>query len=208
MMKNYIINVLLEEKLIVVLRNIEDKYIDQVVESLKSGGGRLFEITLDNERAFEKIERLSKDKDLFVGAGTVIDNISCKMAIDSGAKFIVTPVVNMKVIDICKSYGVPAIIGAMTPTEIFQAYKAGADIVKVFPAGNLGSSYIKNLRGPLTQIPIMVTGGINSSNIVEFKKQGVEMFGIGSSLVSEQTIYEGNFKKLEEEMDKYIQLIR
>lgn len=208
MKKNKMLEILFKEKLVAIIRNIDTKYIEDTVASIKKGGCNLIEITLDNDNALEQIELLSEDKDLYIGAGTVLDYISCRLAIMSGAKFIVTPTVNKDVIDMAKTYGVPTIIGAMTPTEMLEAYKYGADIIKVFPAGTLGSKYIKNVLGPLSHLPLMATGGINLSNIEEFKEVGVETFGIGSSLVDKELIYKKDYKRIEEETKRYMNLVQ
>ncbi len=119
---------------------------------------------------------------LLIGAGTVLDAASAEMAISAGAKFIVSPSLNIETIRATKQRGAVSIPGAFTATEILSAYNSGADIIKVFPA-SVGANYFRDLHGPFPQIPMMPTGGVNLTNIREFQKAGAVAFGIGSALI-------------------------
>ena len=135
---------------------------------------------------------LKKVKDHFqdeilLGAGTVLDGETAKEAINAGVDFIVTPIVSLEAIAVAKRYGCFIGVGAMTPTEILTAYPAGADIVKVFPADSLGAKYLKNVKGPLGQIPLMPTGGINLDNITDYVKSGAVCVGVGGALYQYDT---------------------
>jgi len=131
-----------------------------------------------------------------VGAGTVLDTETARQAIEVGADFLFSPVVNAEMIQFAHRYGRMAIPGAMTPTEVLLAVEAGADIVKLFPAGALGVSYLEQLRGPFPYIPFIPTGGINSGNAVSFIQVGAVAVGIGSSLVQKQWVKEKNYDQI------------
>jgi len=141
---------------------------------------------------------------MIIGAGTVLDVDMAKAAVNAGAKFVLSPIVDIDVIKTAKALGVVSIPGAYTATEIYNAYKAGADVVKVFPATS--PSYIKDMAGPLPQIPLLPTGGISSANIAEYKKAGAFGFGIGSALVdTKKTVTANYLAELTENAKKLVQ---
>lgn len=174
---------ILEQKLVAIIRGVAPKDILNVAEALYAGGIRVLEVTLNSEDALNQIERLNKmisDK-MLIGAGTVLDVADAKAAVEAGAKFLISPIVDADVIRFAKDQNVVSIPGAYTATEIVQAHKAGADIIKVFPVSD--AAYIKALLAPLDKIRLMPTGGINLSNIKQFHDAGAVAFGIGSALV-------------------------
>lgn len=199
---------ILQNKIVAIIRGVQSNNVHAIIEALFEGGIRTVEITLNSENAFELISELSGkmgDK-ILIGAGTVLDAQSAEIAIAYGAKFIISPSVNPELIKSVKQKKIVSIPGAFTPTEIMTAYNAGADIVKLFPA--LSPQYIKNLRGPLSHIPLMPTGGVNINNINEFKKAGAAAFGIGSSLVDAgRPITSGYLKQLAEKAKQFMQSV-
>lgn len=204
-----ILKQIVEARLIAILRRIPSAQVGEAVNALISGGIQCIEITADSEGVFNTIEELARrfsDK-LCIGAGTILDSVSCKLAILSGAQYIVTPIVNIDVIEMANRYGKPCIAGAMTPTEIVTAYQHGAEIIKVFPAASLGASYFKEIASPLCHIPLMATGGINLENIDTFVKAGVTLFGVGSSLVEKEALNEGNYKKITKNAESFKQVL-
>ncbi|MEP6594986.1 MAG: bifunctional 4-hydroxy-2-oxoglutarate aldolase/2-dehydro-3-deoxy-phosphogluconate aldolase [Ginsengibacter sp.] len=179
---------ILEYKIVAILRGIQSKDILSIVNALHDGGVKIVEVTLNSAGALSVIENLSNtlgDK-VLIGAGTVLNTTDAKNAIAAGAKFLISPSLDIDVIKAAKNADVVSIPGAFTPTEILMAFRHGADIVKIFPA--LNSDYIKNILAPLNHIPVMPTGGINLENIKEFNKTGAVAFGIGSSLADNKTI--------------------
>jgi 2-dehydro-3-deoxyphosphogluconate aldolase / (4S)-4-hydroxy-2-oxoglutarate aldolase len=153
------------------------------VGALLDAGVRFVEVTIDSPEAVPFLESAGKTfKEGVFGAGTVTVPELAEQAIRAGARFLVTPNFNPEVIRIAGSHQVPIFSGAMTPTEIFSAYQAGADVIKVFPAATLGSSYFKELRGPFPEIPLMATGGITVDNAPDFLAAGATALGVGSSL--------------------------
>src|SRR5699024_5351291 len=126
--------------------------------------------------------------DTVIGAGTILDSTTARLAILAGADFIVSPIIKKEIIDVCNRYGILSIIGALTPTEILKAYENGADIVKVFPAQQLGVDYLKQISAPLGHIPIIPTGGINLDNVKSFYETSNIAVGVGGSLVNPSKI--------------------
>jgi 2-dehydro-3-deoxyphosphogluconate aldolase/(4S)-4-hydroxy-2-oxoglutarate aldolase len=174
---------ILEHKIVAILRGIKPKDVLNVATALHAGGIRLLEVTLNSEDALIQIEELAEkmgDK-MVVGAGTVLDVEGAEKAIRAGAKFLISPTVDVDVIKVARHNDIVSIPGAYTATEIFLAHKSGADIIKVFPVSS--PDYIKSLLGPLNNIKLMPTGGVNVNNILQFHKAGAVAFGIGSSLV-------------------------
>lgn len=173
---------ILEYKIVAILRGMQSKDIVSIVNALNNGGVKIVEVTLNSAEALPVIENLTHTlgSKMLIGAGTVLNTTDAKNAIAAGAKFLISPSLDIEVIKTAKDAGVVSIPGAFTPTEILTAFRNGADIVKVFPA--LNPEYIKNILAPLNHIPVMPTGGINLDNIREYNKTGAVAFGIGSSL--------------------------
>lgn len=170
---------------IAILRGIDSSRILPIVRSLYEGGIKAVEVTLTHPDALDSITRIVKetiDDDMLVGAGTVLDPESARAAIFAGAQFIISPTLNLETIKTTKRYGAISIPGAYTPTEILTAYENGADLIKVFPATALGPSFLKDLSGPLPQIPLIPTGGITLENMGDYLRAGAAGVGIGSAL--------------------------
>lgn len=187
----------LQSGIVAVIRS-SDGAVLGVAEALVAGGVDVVEITFTVPRADVVVARLAEqmgDRAL-VGAGTVLDAETARIAILAGAKFVVTPVVSLGVIELCRRYGVPVFCGAFTPTEVLTAWQAGADIVKVFPAEIGGPAHLKALRGPLPQIRLMPTGGVNLQTAAEFLRAGACALGVGGALVDEWTIAAREFERI------------
>jgi len=153
--------------------------------ALYDGGVRLLEITMNSPGALEAIAAVSRrfgDK-MVIGAGTVLTEDEVRAAVGAGARFVLSPSLDPGVIRVTKALGAVSVPGAFTATEILAAWRDGADIVKVFPA-SVGPAWFRDIRGPLPQIPLMPTGGVNLENIKEFRRVGAVAFGVGSALVS------------------------
>ena len=186
-------------KITVILRGYDYNQTRNVMKALLQTSIRAVEITLNSSGALEIIRKISKEfgEEITIGAGTIKNINDAKDAIDAGAKFILTPiVVGKEVIDECKKHNVKTVIGTMTPSEIWQCYENGADVIKVFPAAACGSRYIKDIKAPLGDIPIMAVGGISSENAKEFLDNGVNYLGIGSSLFKKEDVENGNIEGL------------
>jgi len=169
-------------RVVAILRRVEDP--ERVVEALQEGGIVIVEITLDSDRALETIARLREDPELVVLAGTVRTAHEAKAAAEAGAQACVGPALAPEVLDACRALGIPGIPGALTPTEIETAQRLGAPMVKLFPAARLGPAYVRDLRGPLPDLPLLVTGGVDASNAGAFLRAGAAAVGVGSALVA------------------------
>jgi 2-dehydro-3-deoxyphosphogluconate aldolase/(4S)-4-hydroxy-2-oxoglutarate aldolase len=187
-----------QERVVAVLRLDDPGLLSAVIDALAAGGVRVFEITMTVPRAIEMIGRLtaSLSRDLVVGAGTVIDADTAHAAIDAGARFVVSPVFRRALLDACRARGTAVIPGCCTPTEILDAWEAGADVVKVFPAASLGPGFIKDVRAPLPQVKLMPTGGVSIDNAGEWLRAGAVAVGIGSALVDAAAVRAGAFETL------------
>ena len=174
-----------------VLRGVDEDDIVPVAEAIHDGGVTALEVTADGKRASEKIaaiDRALEGTDAMVGAGTVMDAAAARNVIEAGAQFVLAPNLNEAVIDVCNRAGVVTVPGVMTPTEADRAMAAGADMLKMFPASTVGPDHIGALRGPLGDIPIMPTGGVDTDNVADYFEAGAVAVGAGSALVDHDAI--------------------
>ena len=199
-----------ESGLIAVIRRPKKSQIHYIAEALVEGGTGALEITLDTPGALEMIRDLKEKYNdrVLVGAGTVLDAVSAKSAIDAGSDFIFCPSFDVETIQMTNRYGKISIPGVMTPTEIVQAYSAGADLLKIFPGAALGENYIKDLQGPLGHIPMMPTGGVSLDNVETFIKNGAVAVGAGGSLVDGKAVAEERYEVLTEISKEFIKRIQ
>ncbi len=200
---------ILDHKIVAIIRGAKPDDVLLIARALSEGGVKHLEVTLNSPDALTAISKIASklNEVVTVGAGTVLDATMAKEAIDAGAKFIISPSLDIETIQATKQAGAVSIPGAFSATEIFTAYKHGADIIKVFPA-SVGPGYIKDLRGPFPQIPLMPTGGVNLSNIREFQKAGAVAFGVGSALVNTSlSISDAYLSDLIEKAKKYVEAV-
>jgi len=146
--------------------------------------------------------------EVLVGAGTVLDPETARAVILAGAEFIVTPTLNLRVIEVCHRYGKVVIPGTFTPTEILTAWEAGADIVKVFPAGTVGPKYLSDIRGPLPQIRLTPTGGVTLENTPDFIKAGAVAVSVATALVDKKALSEKRYEVITENARKFIEAVK
>lgn len=179
--------VILEGRVIGIGRGLPPDRILDIGSGLAAGGVRAFEITLNSDGALAAIRRLAArfaPGELLVGAGTVMTPSAATAAIDAGATFIVTPNTDPEVIDLALSRGVPSFPGAFTPSEAIAAWRAGASAVKLFPASVVGPGFVRELRGPMPEIPLVPTGGVTLESGPGFIAAGAIAIGIGSWLTA------------------------
>ncbi len=193
-----ILNRVLGEGVVSIIRMDEAEKVPKVIQALQRGGLSAIEITLGTPNALKLIEQHAGVEGLLIGVGSVIDAESCRMAILSGAKFIVTPVSKKAVIEMAHRYDVPIFSGAFSPGEILTAYEWGADVVKVFPADTLGMGYFKGVKAPMPQLQLMPTGGVTLENAGDWLKAGACAVGIGSALTNKKAIADENYTLLTE----------
>ncbi|KYP13024.1 bifunctional 4-hydroxy-2-oxoglutarate aldolase/2-dehydro-3-deoxy-phosphogluconate aldolase [Flavihumibacter sp. CACIAM 22H1] len=195
-------------KIIAILRGLPADKVIPVAEVLQEAGIRFIEITMNSPEPLKNIERLvtKMGDQLRIGAGTVLDVKSAADAIKAGASFILSPIVDLALIEATKKMGAISIPGAFTPTEVFLAHKAGADIVKVFPA--ISPAYIRDLKGPLPQIPLLPTGGIVLNNSRAYLDAGAIGLGVGNALVnSRQPVTDAYLAALKTNAQQFIEAI-
>ncbi|TGE25121.1 bifunctional 4-hydroxy-2-oxoglutarate aldolase/2-dehydro-3-deoxy-phosphogluconate aldolase [Hymenobacter aquaticus] len=200
---------LLEHKLVSIIRGANPDDLVSIVRALHAGGIRSVEVTINSPKALRGIELVADElgAEMMVGAGTVLDPETARLALNAGARFIISPTLNVKTIRLTKRYGAVSIPGAFTPTEILTAYEHGADIVKVFPA-SLGAAYFKDLKGPLPFIPLMPTGGVKLDNIREFRQAGAAAYGLGSALVdTSKPVSEEYLRQLAQKAQQFVQAV-
>lgn len=199
-------NELKQVKLIPVLRKIPYETSKHLINALISGGIEALEITMDSDRACEIIREttLHFGGNVLVGAGTVLTVEDCKQAIEAGAQFIVSPSLNIEVIQYSLQKGIAVIPGVFTPTEMQTAYMAGAQMIKLFPASALSPSFIKDVKGPLSHISIMTTGGITRSNAKDYILAGATIVGAGSDLLNKQHIQNAKWDEIKSEAERWI----
>jgi 2-dehydro-3-deoxyphosphogluconate aldolase/(4S)-4-hydroxy-2-oxoglutarate aldolase len=179
----------------------------KIVDALVAGGIRTLEITMTVPDAIGAIRRVAAafGDSVLLGAGTVTSRELAEGSLDAGAEFLVTPCVVPDVIAVAKARGVAVLPGAITPTEVFTAWSLGGDIIKIFPASNVGgASYLKALKGPFPQIPLCPTGGVNLQTIGDFVKAGASAVGVGGELVSKAAIDKGDFAQISELARQYV----
>lgn len=180
-------------------------------EAILLGGIGIAEVTMTVPNALRVLEQVADrfgDK-VLLGAGTVLDSETCRAAILAGAQFIVTPALDLSVIQMARRYAKPCLPGALTPTEVLAAWQGGADLVKIFPAGPVGGpQYIKALKGPFPQIDLVPTGGVNLETAPQFIRAGASAVAVGSELVDLKALRAGNPEAIAETARKYLEAVR
>jgi len=183
----------------------------RVVEAVAEGGVQCIEVTMTTPGAIQCIQSAAEKlagADVLLGVGSVLDAETCRMAILAGAEYVVTPTFSVPVVQMARRYGKPVIAGAYTPTEILTAWENGSDFVKVFPANIGGPGYIKALKGPLPQIPLVPTGGVELGNIADFLKAGASALGVGGNLVSKKLVAARDFQGLTDNARQFAEAVR
>jgi 2-dehydro-3-deoxyphosphogluconate aldolase/(4S)-4-hydroxy-2-oxoglutarate aldolase len=198
---------------VAVLRVDDAAQIRPVALALAAGEVRAVEITMTTPGALEALGALtaevgSRGESLVLGAGSVLDPETARLAILAGARFVVGPTFCPAVLTMCHRYDVVSVPGAYTPTEILAAWEAGADLVKVFPAGQLGPSYVKDLRGPMPQLRLLPTGGVTAENAGAFLAEGAVAVGVGSALTPGDAVARGDYARITEEARKLSRAVR
>lgn len=181
-----------------ILRGIKLESIAELVTALNDTPLKYIEVTMDTDGAVELIRELKSQSKgcMTVGAGTVLNREELEMAIAAGAEFIVSPVLVKEVVATCVEESIPVFPGAFSPQEIVDAYQAGASMVKVFPCSRFGPEYIKELRGPFPDIPLLACGGVNADNVSDYFAKGATGIAFGGSIFNNELIANGGFKEI------------
>ena len=198
------------EGVVAVIRIKEPEKLRAVVDAIAEGGVRALEVTMTVPGAVELIRQLAPTlpEGFVFGAGTVLDADTAARVIDAGAQFVVSPVFRRSVIEACHARGVPAMPGCFSPTEILDAWDAGADIVKVFPATALGPGFFKDVRGPLPQVKLMPTGGVTLDNAGDWIRAGAVAVGVGTALLDAKAIAAGDYAALRANAERIVANVR
>lgn len=198
------------EGVVAVIRIKEPQKLRAVVDAIAEGGVRALEVTMTVPGAVDLIRELAPalPEGFVFGAGTVLDADTASRVIDAGAQFVVSPVLRPGVIGACHARGVPVMPGCFSPTEILDAWEAGADLVKVFPATALGPGYFKDLRGPLPQVKLMPTGGVTLDNAGDWIRAGAVAVGVGTALLDAKAIAAGDYTVLRANAERIVANVR
>ncbi|OUM94220.1 MAG: 2-dehydro-3-deoxyphosphogluconate aldolase [Thermobacillus sp. ZCTH02-B1] len=204
------LDLLLRERIVAIVRGLGGEAADRAAEALVAGGIRLIEVTMNTPDATRTIAawREKFDGRAAVGAGTVLDLKMAREAAAAGALYLISPNLDEEVIAFGAERGISVWPGAMTPTEIVRAWKAGAEAVKVFPMASLGVNYLAEIRAPLNHIPMIATGGVDLATIRSYFEAGAAAVGIGSRLLNREWIEAGEYGKLEENARRYVEIVR
>jgi len=211
MSKADVVRKIAEVGLVPVVRAQSADEAMMVVDAIREGGVPVLEITMTVPGALGVMEQVTRrfGADVVVGAGTVLDPETARACILSGARFVVSPALNLGTIEVCRRYSVAVMPGALTPTEVVAAWSAGADVVKIFPCGAMGgASYIKSLKAPLPQVEMIPTGGVSVKTAADFIKAGALALGVGADLVDTAAIFGGNAKLVTERAREYLRVVR
>ena len=209
-------NLIDNEKIIVIVRGVKKEHLVPLAEAMYQGGIKLLEVTysangsISDEETAENIRILAEhfEGKMAIGAGTVLTEKQVELTKKAGGKFIISPDSYDKVIKKSIELDLVSIPGALTPTEIQSASRLGADYVKLFPITNLGVSYFKAVKAPLSHVKFLAVGGVDESNMAEYLKAGISGFGIGSNIVDKKLIENGEFDKITELAKKYVSVVK
>ena len=210
-----VMDAILKNKLVAILRGVAPDQLIPLLEALYAGGVRLAEITFDAkgiipaEETAKQIETASKHFEgrMFIGAGTVLTVRQAELAIEGGAKFLISPNVDEAVIRCAKAHGVISMPGAFTPTESVNAVNMGADFVKIFPSDTMGPKYFKAICAPLSHIKFIAVGGVDHHNVGDFLKAGAVGVGVGSNIVNKEMLKKGDYAGITNLAKLYVEAI-
>ena len=200
---------LMASGVVAVVRAENAEQAKKIADACIKGGIAAIEITFTVPGAAEVIKELAatyKQEELILGAGTVLDSETARLAILAGAQYVVCPSLNVETVKLCNRYQVPCMPGAQTIREIVEAMEAGADIVKVFPGEALGPSFVKAVKGPLPQAPLMPTGGVSLDNVAEWVKAGCVAVGVGGNLTAGAK--KGDYESITEIGKQFVEKVR
>ena len=215
-MREQVIQSVLNEKIVVIVRGIEKDKLIPLAEAMYAGGIRLLEITYSatgnptDEETAENIRILSQHFEgrMYIGAGTVLTPEQVEYTAKAGGKFIISPDTNPEVIKKTREAGLVSMPGSLTPSEITLAARSGADFVKLFPITSLGVEYVKAVKAPLSHVRLLAVGGVNESNIPDYLKAGVDGFGLGSNIVDKKMINSGDWNGITKLAKRYVALVK
>lgn len=198
------------EGICAIIRKLSPEQAIKTTAALIDGGVSVIEVAFNTAGAAQIISELKQafGEKVTIGAGTVLDSETARIAILAGANFILSPTLNLGVLKICQKYNVLAIPGVYTPTEMVNAWENGARMVKIFPAVTVGPNFIRQVKGPLDQLDIMAVGGINAENTADFLKAGASCVGIGSEIAGQKLVALGGYQAITDSAKQYQTIIQ
>jgi len=208
--REQILNTIIDGGIVAIMRAPSAEMLSHISEALFAGGVNTIEVTMTTPKAIAAIEQLVDrfgDKAL-IGVGSVIDAATCRDAIAAGAQFVVSPVFSREVVETTRSYGKVSVPAGLTPTEILTAWKAGGDLVKVFPSTQLGPGYFREILAPLPQLRLVPTGGVDLKGVGDWIKAGAACLGIGAALVSKDAMAKGDWATITANAKAFVEAIR
>jgi len=201
---------ILDSGIVAVVRSPDSQQLVEVVRALADGGVTVVEITMTVPDALGVLRQVRQTlgERILLGAGTILDPETARAALLAGAEYLVAPTLNLEVIRLCQRYSKLVMPGAFTPTEILTAWESGADIIKVFPAEVVGPAFFKAMRGPLPQVRLMPTGGVDLNTAADFLRAGACCLGLGSQLVEPRAVAERNFDRIRDLARQYVAIVQ
>jgi 2-dehydro-3-deoxyphosphogluconate aldolase/(4S)-4-hydroxy-2-oxoglutarate aldolase len=205
-----VLNFIYETGVIAIMRAQSSEHLISAAEAIKQGGVNVIEITMTTPGALKVVEQavVKFGDQVMFGVGSVLDAETARAAILAGSQFVVSPTLNLDLITLCNRYGVPAIPGCFTPTEILTAHQAGASWIKLFPASIGGPSLVKAILAPLPQVKLVPVGGVNLNTTADFIRSGAVAVGVGSNLIDQKLIDSGNWNELNRRAAEFIAEVR
>jgi 2-dehydro-3-deoxyphosphogluconate aldolase / (4S)-4-hydroxy-2-oxoglutarate aldolase len=209
-LENRSLNIILNNKAVAVIRMTDSSKLIKVAEAIFKGGIKSIEITMTVPGALKIIEEASKTVGDFIniGVGSVLNKQTANDAVNAGAKYIVSPVFKLEIVQEAKRLNTPVMPGAFSPTEILTAFEAGADVIKVFPADIVGMAFFKGILAPMPHLKMMPTGGVSLTNAGDWIKSGACAVGVGSALLDKKAIAEENYNQLTQNAEKLMLSIK
>ena len=215
-MREDIIRTIEEEKIIVIVRGVESEKLIPLAQAMYDGGIRLLEITysangkVSDEDTAQNIKLLAEhfEGKMYIGAGTVLNEKQVELTKAAGGKFIISPDTNTDVIKKSRELEMVSMPGALTPSEIQEAYRAGADFVKMFPITNMGTEYVKAVKAPLSHIKLLAVGGVDDTNMADYLKVGVSGFGVGSNIIDKKLLADEDYAGITKLAQKYVAVVK
>ncbi len=210
MSRDQVVQQIAQAGIVAVLRADNGKVLADVTEALVAGGVTALEVTFTVPKAHQVLEYVADrfGDQIQLGAGTVLDAETARIAILAGAQFLVSPAVDLPTIELAHRYDKAMLPGALTPTEVVTAWQAGADVVKIFPSDLTGPGYLKALKGPLPQVRMMPTGGVNLDTAEDFLKAGAFALGVGGSLVEKKAVESNDMDRIRDLAAQYVEIVR
>jgi 2-dehydro-3-deoxyphosphogluconate aldolase / (4S)-4-hydroxy-2-oxoglutarate aldolase len=195
---------------IAIIRAEDSNGLVRAAHALYRAGVKAVEISLTTPGTWPAIEAIRRDlpEACLIGVGTVLDTATLDQSVSTGAQFAVSPVFKAEVVQACNGHGLPMVCGAYTPTEAWQAYECGADFIKIFPANDLGPSYMKALLAPMPQLPLVPTGGVTVENCARYFQAGCVAVAVGTSVVNQQLIRDRDWQGIRDRAEVYVNAVR